>query len=54
MSTGYVSMAYGDDESSTQQVSDELKKAMDDMHTKIVAGDITVSTSKIIAVSADN
>lgn len=45
MATGYVSMAYGD-ENSTQQVSDDLKKATDDIQNKIVAGEITVSTAR--------
>ena len=45
MATGYVSIAYGD-ENSVQQVSDELKQETDDIKSKIVSGDITVSTTR--------
>lgn len=45
MSTGYVSIAYGD-ESSTQQVSDELKQQVEDIAALIISGDITVQTTR--------
>ena len=45
MATGYVSIAYGN-EDSVQQVSDELKAAADDVKGKIVAGEIKVSTTR--------
>ena len=45
MATGYVSIAYGN-EDSAQQVSEELRAATDDIKNKIVAGEITVSTTR--------
>lgn len=45
MSTGYLSIAYGD-ENSKQQVSDDLKKEVEDIVSKIVSGEIKVSTKR--------
>ena len=45
MATGYVSMAYGN-EDSVQQVSDDLKAAADEVKSKIVSGEIKVSTTR--------
>lgn len=43
MATGYVSVSYGDD-NSTQQVSDEIKAETEGLSEKIVSGDIVVET----------
>lgn len=45
MATGYVSIAYGN-EDSKQQVSDEIKAEVEDIASKIVAGDIVVNTTR--------
>lgn len=45
MATGYIAIAYGD-ENSTQQVSDELKKEADELAQKIIAGEIEVKTTR--------
>ncbi len=45
MATGYVSIAYGNDDSK-QQVSDDIKKEVEDIAGKIIAGDIVVSTTR--------
>ncbi len=45
MSSGYVSIAYGDD-SSTQQVGDKLKSEVDDLSQKIISGEIEVETTR--------
>lgn len=45
MATGYVGMGYGE-EGSTQQVSDELKAEVEELAKKIVAGEITVETTR--------
>ena len=45
MSTGYISIAYGD-EHSTQQVSDEIKAEVEDIAALIMAGDIQVETRR--------
>ncbi len=45
MATGYVGLAYGE-EGATQQVSDELKAEVEDLKAKIIAGEITVETTR--------
>ena len=45
MATGYIAIAYGD-ENSTQQVSEELKAEADDLAQKIIAGEIEVKTTR--------
>ena len=45
MSSGYVSIAYGNDDS-TQQVNDELKAKVEEIAAKIVAGEIKVETTR--------
>ena len=45
MATGYIGIAYGD-ENSTQQVPDELKADVEDLSQKIVSGEIEVETSR--------
>ena len=45
MATGYVGVGYGE-EGATQQISDELKAAVEDLAKKIVAGEITVETTR--------
>ena len=45
MSSGYISIAYGD-ENSTQQVSEELKSEVEDIATSIVSGEINVETAR--------
>lgn len=45
MSTGHISIAYGD-ESSTQQIGDDLKKEVEDLAAKIVSGEIEVETTR--------
>jgi basic membrane protein A len=45
MPTGYISIAYGD-ETSKQQVSDELKKEVEEVSQKITNGEIVVSTTR--------
>lgn len=43
LATGYVGIGYGE-EGSTQQVSDEVKTAVEDLAAKISSGEITVDT----------
>ncbi|MEE0797568.1 MAG: BMP family ABC transporter substrate-binding protein [Anaerovoracaceae bacterium] len=43
MATGYISIAYGN-ETSVQQISDELKNEVEDIGNLIISGDITVDT----------
>ena len=45
MATGYVGVGYGE-EGATQQISDELKAEVEDLAKKIVAGEITVETTR--------
>ena len=45
MATGYVGLAYGE-EGSQQQVSDEIKAEVEELAKKIVAGEITVDTTR--------
>lgn len=45
MATGYISIAYGD-ENSTQQVGDALKAEVDALAAKIVSGEIEVETTR--------
>ena len=45
MSNGYVGIGYGE-EGSVQQISDELKAAVNDMAQKIISGDIKVNTTR--------
>lgn len=45
MSSGYVSIAYGNDDS-TQQVNDKLKAKVEEIAAKIVAGEIKVETTR--------
>ena len=45
MSTGHISVAYGD-ENSTQQIGDDLKAEVDELAAKIVAGEIEVETTR--------
>ena len=45
MATGYVGVGYGE-EGATQQISDELKAEVEDLTKKIVAGEITVETTR--------
>ncbi|MCI7619413.1 MAG: BMP family ABC transporter substrate-binding protein [Firmicutes bacterium] len=45
MATGYIGIAYGD-ENSTQQVPDELKADVEDLSQKIVSGEIEVETTR--------
>ena len=45
MSNGYVGIGYGE-EGSTQQVSDEIKAAVEEMAQKIISGEIQVDTTR--------
>ena len=45
MSNGYVGIGYGE-EGSTQQVSDEIKAAVEEMEQKIISGEIQVDTTR--------
>ncbi|MBR5229263.1 MAG: BMP family ABC transporter substrate-binding protein, partial [Firmicutes bacterium] len=45
MATGYISIAYGD-ENSTQQVGDDIKASVDELAQKIVSGEIEVVTTR--------
>jgi len=45
MATGYVGLAYGED-GSTQQIPDDLKAEVEDLKAKIIAGEITVDTTR--------
>lgn len=45
MATGYISVAYGN-EDSTQQISDALKKEVEDLSAKIIDGEIEVDTTR--------
>ena len=45
MANGYISIAYGDEES-TQQVPDSLKSEVEDMAGKIINGEIEVETTR--------
>ena len=45
MSNGYVGIGYGDD-TMTQQIPDEVKKAVEDMAQKIISGEIKVDTTR--------
>ena len=45
MATGYVSIAYGN-EDSEQQISDEIKSEVEEIAGKIVSGDIVVDTTR--------
>ena len=45
MANGYISIAYGDEES-TQQVPDSLKSEVEDMAEKIINGEIEVETTR--------
>ena len=45
MSSGYISIAYGD-ESSVQQVSEELKAEVEQISSAIVSGEIEVETAR--------
>lgn len=45
MSSGYISIAYGD-ENSTQQISEELKAEVEEIAASIVAGEIKVETTR--------
>lgn len=45
MSTGYVGIGYGE-EGSTQQVSDDVKAAVEELAKKIVSGEIVVDTTR--------
>lgn len=45
MATGYVGLAYGE-EGATQQISDEIKAEVEELAKKIVAGEITVDTTR--------
>lgn len=45
MATGYISIAYGD-ENSTQQVGDDLKAEVEELAQKIVSGEIVVDTTR--------
>ena len=45
MATGYVGLSYGE-EGAVQQVSDELKAEVEELAKKIVAGEITVDTTR--------
>lgn len=45
MSTGYVGIGYGE-EGSAQQVSDEIKAAVEELAKKIVSGEIVVDTTR--------
>ena len=45
MSSGYISIAYGD-ESSVQQVSEELKAEVEQISQAIVSGEIEVETAR--------
>jgi basic membrane protein A len=45
MATGYVGLAYGE-EGSVQQISDEVKAEIEELSKKIIAGEITVDTTR--------
>ena len=45
MATGYIDIAYGD-EQSTQQIGDTIKAEVEDLAKKIVAGEIEVQTAR--------
>ncbi|MGN0714756.1 MAG: BMP family protein, partial [Anaerovoracaceae bacterium] len=45
MANGYISIAYGDEES-TQQVPDSLKSEVEDLAGKIINGEIEVETTR--------
>lgn len=45
MSNGYVGIGYGE-ESATQQVTDEIKAAVEELREKIVSGEIKVDTTR--------
>ena len=45
MATGYVSIAYGN-EDSEQQISDAIKSEVEEIAGKIVSGDIVVDTTR--------
>ena len=45
MATGYVGLSYGE-EGAVQQVSDELKAEVEELAKKIIAGEITVETTR--------
>ncbi len=45
MATGYVGIGYGED-SMTQQVPEDVKKAVEDLKAKIVSGEIKVNTTR--------
>ncbi len=45
MADGYISIAYGD-EDSTQQISDDLKAVVEELAAKIVSGEIVVETTR--------
>ncbi len=45
MSNGYVGIGYGE-EGSTQQVTDEIKAAVEELKAKIVSGEIKVDTTR--------
>ena len=45
MSNGYVGIGYGE-EGSVQQISDELKAAVEEMAKKIISGEIKVDTTR--------
>ncbi len=45
MATGYIGIAYGDDQS-TQQVGDTIKAEVEELEKKIVAGEIEVQTAR--------
>lgn len=45
MATGYIGIGYGDD-TMTQQVPDDVKKAVEDVKAKIVSGEIKVNTTR--------
>ena len=45
MATGYVGLAYGED-GATQQISDEIKAEVEELAKKIIAGEITVDTTR--------
>lgn len=46
MSTGLIGIGYGDEETMTQQVSDELKAEVEDLAAKIVSGEIVVDSTR--------
>ena len=45
MATGFISVAYGEKDA-PQQISDDIKKEVEDIQKQIIDGDIKVDTAR--------